>query len=254
MDYWFNFGELGKRVNVELMDNLNSLGGAGNLGVDREVFARARGSDSASSAGVHSTAVSSRSVTMLRIGKLHLGASVLAAFSAVALLAAGATSAQAAGCVPGNTSDPWYIGCASELTWNYSLAQINANGAYTRGYTGQGVVTAIFDSGLDTGDNQFTGRIAGPGYDALTGKVGVTTDDMWHGTFVSGIIAANRDGIGMMGVAYGAQLLPIRIVNPDGSITLSDSQLAAAINYATNAHAKVFNNSWNSSTSITQLS
>jgi len=36
--------------------------------------------------------------------------------------------------------------------------------------------------------------MAGPGYDAITGTVGVTTDDMWHGTFVSGIIAADVVG------------------------------------------------------------
>jgi len=191
---------------------------------------------------------------MIRVGKLYTSVGLLSALWVLILFASAATSARAAGCVPGNTSDSWYIGCNAELTWNYSTAQINAPAAYARGYTGQGVVTAVFDSGIDTGDNQFTGRIAGPGFDAITGKVGVTTDDMWHGTFVSGIIAANRDGIGMTGVAYGAQLLPIRIVNPDGSITLTDSQLATAINYATNAHAKVFNNSWNSSTPITRLS
>src|SRR5262249_33618293 len=70
----------------------------------------------------------------------------------------------------------------------------------------------------------------------------------------SGIIAADRDGIGMVGVAYDAKLLPIRIVNPDGSITLSDTKLAAGINYAVANGAKVFNNSWNSSTNILQLS
>ncbi len=112
----------------------------------------------------------------------------------------------------------------------------------------------MFDSGLDTTNSQFIGRIAGPGYDALTGQVGVTTDDQWHGSFVSGIIAADRDGVGMMGVAYDSKLLPIRVINPNGSLTLGDAQLAAGINYATAAGAKVFNNSWNSATPISQVS
>lgn len=152
------------------------------------------------------------------------------------------------------TTDPWYIGYASELGWNYSLGQIKAASAYQRGFTGAGQVVAVFDSGLNTANNQFIGRIAGPGFDAVSGRVGVTSDAQWHGTFVSGIIAADRDGIGMMGVAYDAKLLPVRIVNPDGSITLSDAQLTRAVNYATTAGARVFNNSWNSSTSIAQLS
>ena len=200
---------------------------------------------------------------MFGVGKFGVG---LRSFAAAVLLlgiSGALDAARSAGCVVANTSDPWYQGCTNEANWNYSIAQIKAQAAWNRGYTGQGTVTAVFDSGLDAGDNQFIGRIAGPGFDATTGTVGVTTDSMWHGTFVSGIIAADRDGIGMVGVAYGTQLLPIRIVNPDGSITLSDGQLAAGINYATNAihsiygttgpKAFVFNNSWNSSTPISQL-
>lgn len=200
------------------------------------------------------------------MGRSRLGSRAWAALSAAALLLGGlgaAGPASAAGCVPGNTSDPWYIGCTSEATWNYSIKQINAQAAWNRGFTGQGTITAVFDSGIDETDNQFVGRIAGPGFDATTNGGPVTTDDMWHGTFVSGIIGADRDGIGMVGAAYGTQLLPVRIVNPDGSITLSDAQLAAGINYATNfiqhaygttgPKAFVFNNSWNSSTTINQL-
>jgi subtilisin family serine protease len=201
---------------------------------------------------------------VIGVGKFQFGARSLAA--AIVLLSATAAvdSARGAGCVPGSTSDPWYQGCTNEANWNYSIAQIKAQAAWNRGYTGLGTVTAVFDSGIDTTDNQFIGRIAGPGFDATTNGGPVTTDDMWHGTFVSGIIAADRDAIGMVGVAYETQLLPVRIVNPDGSITLSDSQLAAGINYATGAikniygttgpKAFVFNNSWNSSTPITQLS
>ena len=185
------------------------------------------------------------------LGALALAGTLLCG----AIVAPSGARAQSSGCTPVNYNDGWYIGCTSEATWSYSIGQIKASAAWNRGYTGAGVTIAIFDSGIDVGDNQFAGRISKtPGYDAITGKVGVTTDDMWHGTFVAGIIAADRDGTGMVGVAYGAQLLPIRIVNSNGYITLSDSQLAAGINYATAAGAKVFNNSWNSSQTITRLS
>ena len=186
------------------------------------------------------------------LGPLLLAAALLCGVAGAPVFTA---RAQSTGCIDTNYGDGWHIGCSSELTWSYSISQIKASAAWNRGFTGAGVTVALFDSGIDTGDNQFIGRISPtPGYDATTGKLGVTTDDMWHGTFVAGIIAANRDGTGMVGVAYNAQLLPIRIVNPDGSITLSDAQLAAAVNYATGAGAKVFNNSWNSSTPITRLS
>ena len=201
---------------------------------------------------------------MIGMRKFGIGALSLAAALLLLGVSGAIEPARSAGCVVTNTSDPWYKGCTNEANWNYSIAQTKAQAAWNRGYTGQGTITAVFDSGLDESDNQFIGRIAGPGFNAITGTVGVTTDDMWHGTFVSGIIAADRDGIGMVGVAYGTELLPVRIVNPDGSITLSDGQLAAGVNYATSfiqsaygttgPKAFVFNNSWNSSTPITRLS
>ena len=53
---------------------------------------------------------------------------------------------------------------------------------------------------------------------------------MWHGTFVSGIIAADRDGIGMVGVAYDAKLLPHR-PPPEEQLTPSNPfrRLTAAL-------------------------
>ncbi|MGE5201249.1 MAG: S8 family serine peptidase, partial [Acidobacteriota bacterium] len=188
----------------------------------------------------------------------RLLAPLLLAASLISGVAGGAIStargAENTGCVSTNYGDGFNIGCSAEQTWNYSISQIKAPAAWSRGFAGAGVTVALFDSGIDTGDNQFIGRISPtPGYDATTNTYGVTTDDMWHGTFVAGIIAADRDGTGMTGVAFNAQLLPIRIVNPDGSITLSDAQLAKAITYAIGSGAKVFNNSWNSSTPISQL-
>jgi hypothetical protein len=188
---------------------------------------------------------------MMQTSRACFVRSILAA--GLLLFVASAAEAESLQASATATTDPWYIGPARELTWNYSLAMIKAPVAFSRGYTGAGQIVAVFDSGLDTKNNQFKGRIAGPGYDAVTGRVGVTTDSMWHGTFVSGIIAPNRDGIGMVGVPYGAKLLPVRIVNANGSITVSDAQLATGIRYATQAGARIFNNSWNTSTSIQSL-
>ena len=146
--------------------------------------------------------------------------------------------------------DPWYFGDEAELGWNYSLAQVHAPVAYDRGWTGAGQTVAVFDSGIDYTDGQFAGRIAGPGYDAISGNVGTIQDNQWHGTFVSGIIAADRDGSGMMGLAYDAAILPIRVVDPTGAVNLSDDRMASAVYFATAMGAGVFNNSWNASDPI----
>jgi hypothetical protein len=54
----------------------------------------------------------------------------------------------------------------------------------------------------------------------------------------------------MMGMAYDAQILPIRIVDSNGAITLSDDHMAAAIDFATASGARIFNNSWNAADPI----
>ena len=42
---------------------------------------------------------------------------------------------------------------------------------------------------------------------------GTTTDDVGHGTHVSGIIAAQRNGIGVQGVTQNAMILPVKVIN-----------------------------------------
>ena len=96
---------------------------------------------------------------MIGVGKFQFGARALAAAILLLCATAAVDSAHSAGCVPGSTGDPWYQGCTNEANWNYSIAQIKAQAAWNRGYTGQGTVTAVFDSGIDTTDNQFIGRI-----------------------------------------------------------------------------------------------
>lgn len=141
----------------------------------------------------------------------------------------------------------------AEYTYSWAPAAVNAGSAHARGWTGAGQTVAIFDTGLASRHSEFSGRIV-TGYDAIRGRVGVpSTDPGIHGTFVAGIVGAARNGRGMEGIAYDAKLMAIRIANSDGSITLSDAKLARGINYAT-PRSKTFNNSWNSASTIADLS
>ena len=97
-----------------------------------------------------------------------------------------------------------------------TVGRINADYAYARGITGKGVTVATMDSGISASSREFSapGKLA-PGYNAVTGTSDVT-DDLGHGTHVAGIIAADRDGKGIFGVAYDATLLPIKVLSDGG--------------------------------------
>lgn len=141
----------------------------------------------------------------------------------------------------------------SEYLRSYAADLVNAGAASARGWTGRGVTVAVFDTGISGWSSEFRGKLL-TGYDAVTGRLMLGSYDVgWHGTFVAGLIAAARNGSGVEGIAYDAALLPIRIIDADGAVSLSDRQLAAGIRYAA-GRASVFNNSWNSSTTIAEIS
>jgi subtilisin family serine protease len=100
------------------------------------------------------------------------------------------------------------------------------------------VRVAIIDSGIDAGHPEFVGRI-------LAGRSFVPgdwrTDVEGHGTFVAGLIAADADGQGIVGVASEApvQLLIAKVVRDDGTIPLAAE--AAAIRWAADSGARVIN-------------
>jgi hypothetical protein len=65
------------------------------------------------------------------------------------------------------------------------------------------------------------------------------TDDFGHGTHIAGIIAANADGQGVVGIAPWVELMPVKI-RPNATTAVG----AAGIVYAVNAGAQVINISW----------
>lgn len=124
----------------------------------------------------------------------------------------------------------------------------NAITAWQAGATGQGVTIAIVDTGIDTGNPEFAGRIAAASAD-VAGNRGINPQDD-HGTHVALIAAAARNNTGIMGIAYDATILALRADSPgscagtgaeaDGC-TFADSAIAAGVDRATQNGAKVIN-------------
>ena len=141
--------------------------------------------------------------------------------------------------------------------WN--LNSINAPESWAQGYTGEGVVVAVIDTGVDWDHPDLVSQIwvnadevAGNGIDDdrngyvddvrgwdFASSDNNPDDGNGHGTHVAGIIAADNNGTGATGVAYDASIMAVRVLGSDGSGT--ESAVAAGIRYAAQNGADIIN-------------
>ena len=140
--------------------------------------------------------------------------------------------------------------CTSEFNANYGLVTTKAYEAFDDGYDGDGIKVAVLDGEFDTAHTDLDANII-TGYDeedddGTVAHVGSYADS--HGTHVAGIIAAEKNGTGMMGIAYNASIMPIKVFKDNGYFVADGIQ--NSINFATDNDAIVLNNSWGSSRKI----
>ncbi len=107
------------------------------------------------------------------------------------------------------------------------------------------VTIAILDSGIYERHEDLKESIRADGYDFVE-QDKKPQDENSHGTHVAGIAAAiSQNGIGIAGVAGGAQILPVRVLNSKGAG--SSITVANGILYAANHGADIINLSLGSS-------
>jgi subtilisin family serine protease len=100
---------------------------------------------------------------------------------------------------------------------------------------GGNVNIAIIDTGVDIAHADLVENIAG-GYNTFT-KLGDFNDDNLHGTHVAGIIGALDNNIGVVGVAPGARMYAVKVLDAEGNGT--DENLVAAADWLlASKHAK----------------
>ena len=127
----------------------------------------------------------------------------------------------------------------------WSLEHIHAVEMWKRGYTGEGVVVAVLDTGCNISHPYIKHSIIG-GMNFTNdygGKASNYNDNNGHGTHICGIISAayNRKN-GMSGVAPDTKLLVLKVLNGDG--TGEVEPILRAINMAVNwrgSHGKRVN-------------
>ncbi len=107
------------------------------------------------------------------------------------------------------------------------------------GATGGGVPVALLDTGVRL-DHVDIGPNVLPGFDFVNGDSTANDDSLiGHGTQVAGIIAALRNGFGTVGVAYDAQIIPVKV--QDQEQTRRNEDMIAGIDFAIASGARIMN-------------
>ncbi|MBH8555508.1 peptidase S8 [Nostocaceae cyanobacterium CENA357] len=119
--------------------------------------------------------------------------------------------------------------------WN--LHKIGVEGAWSQ-TKGSGVTVAVIDTGVtkvrDLQETKFV-----KGYDFVNDRE-TATDDNGHGTHVAGTIAqSTNNNYGVAGIAYEANLMPLKVLSSYGGGTVAD--IAEAIKFAADNGADVIN-------------
>lgn len=144
--------------------------------------------------------------------------------------------------------------------WHFDANHINMPAAWDIEQGSSDVIAAIIDSGIAyedyaipageqgqvlSGDGSyhrapdFTASQFVAGYDFVSGD-SHPNDENGHGTHVAGTVAqATNNATGTAGMAFGSRLMPIRVLNQQGSGTTTD--IASGITWAADHGADVIN-------------
>jgi serine protease len=157
-------------------------------------------------------------------------------------------------------SDQWNFmpgtGVDAPRAWSNLIAAGRPGGA--------GVKIAVLDSGVDydrspdlssihfTRGHDFCAR-TGHGEFACAGEDNTPDDDYGHGTHVASTIAeTTNNGKGLTGLAYGATIIPVKVLNKYGDG--DEESIAKGLRYAADHGAQLINLSFEFGTSTTSAS
>ena len=160
--------------------------------------------------------------------------------------------AHAAGFIPNDPGRGHTAGGWQSVQWNFLAATgINAPDAWANAAAlgapgGRGVTVAVLDTGVAYENRgafrrspDFSASTFVPGYDFV--DLSSHPDDRnGHGTFIAGVIAeSTNNGRGLTGLAYGARVMPVRVLDADG---LGDAvSIGRGIRWAVQHGARVVN-------------
>jgi serine protease len=129
---------------------------------------------------------------------------------------------------------------------------------------GRGVKIAVLDSGVPYGRSPDLSSIhfargydycarGGPGAVACAGEDATPEDDYGHGTHVASTIAeTTNNGTGLTGLAYGATIIPVKVLNRFGDG--DEASIASGLRYAADRGARIINLSFDFGSAVSSAS
>ncbi len=139
--------------------------------------------------------------------------------------------------------DPFYE------TMQVQVQMINASSAWELESYGNEIRVAVIDSGCYPHTQLVDNLLEGKNY--IDGTTDVS-DNQGHGTHVSGIIAAEMDNVGTVGVAPKAKIVPLKCFET-GKSTNVDALIGAIYDAVDVYGCKIINMSWGASGNIPDL-
>lgn len=144
------------------------------------------------------------------------------------------------------------LGDKSNIAWNVSL--VNAPEVWEQGYTGEGIIVAVLDTGVNASHQDLAGRMwthidyPNHGYNFVNNNYD-TSDNQSHGTHCAGTVAGNGTAGTTTGIAPGATIMALKVLGDTGSGT--EAGVWAAIEFSVEYGAHVMSlslgwrHSWN---------
>ena len=129
-----------------------------------------------------------------------------------------------------NPNDPYY-------PYQWGLPMIEVNYAWDIITGNKSTIVAVVDTGVDYNHNDLGAVDDSIGWD-FANSDNDSMDDNGHGTHVAGIIAATiNNNEGVVGVAPGITIMPVKVLNAQGTGWTSD--IASGIAYAADNGAQI---------------
>ena len=142
--------------------------------------------------------------------------------------------------------DPY---CADGTQWSMSVLDMDE--VWAEKVTGAGVRIGVIDSGIYAEHEEFAGTAVLEGFNYCAERESEAqydvSDDVGHGTFVSGLIAAaTNNGAGIAGIAPGAELVPLKcFTKTTGPVSAVVAGIYGAVD---DYECQILNMSWGMST------